>query len=163
MVLWARKFCVAMLALALLVAPCLSTVDIFKTGPAHAHHASHVGHEVDARTTNPDRHSTDAGHAHGHDHAKMVSAGDQPVSPDRDLASCCRLCDGWLTKTGNDQKAIEGTAPAPERESGRIIHAVLVVTPAVRPPDRLCGHRVAVDLPAFAALPVYALTRRLRI
>lgn len=164
MFLWMRKFCVAMLALAVLAAPCLSTIDMFKAGSAHAHHASPAHHSPDAGTADHKHHSAHAGHAHGHGQATVVSTGDQSPAPDRELASCCRLCDGWLTKrTADDRQAIQQSVPAPDREGGKSIASVLVVTPGIYPPDRLCTSPGATDLAEPASLPVYALTQRFRI
>lgn len=164
MFLWLRKFCVAMLALAVLAAPCLSTIDMFKAGPAHAHHASHAHHSPDAGTANQKHYSAHDDHGHEHGQATVVFTSDQQPGPDRELASCCRLCDGWLTKrTADDRQAIQQSVPAPDRESGKNIVAASVVALGVRPPDRLCAYPDVAGPADSASLPVYALTQRFRI
>lgn len=164
MLLWVRKFCVAMLALAVLAAPCLSTIDMFKAGSAHAQHASRAHHSPDAGTANQKHYSAHDDYAHEHGQATVVFTSDQQPGPERELASCCRLCDGWLTKrTADDRQAIQQAAPVPDRESGKYIVAVPVIALGVRPPDRLCTDRVAADPAQSATIPVYALTQRFRI
>ena len=162
MLLWVRKFCVAMLALAVLAAPCLSTIDVLRAGLAHAHHGSHAHHGADAGTADHKLHAAHAGRAHSY--ATVVSASDQQPDPDRNLASCCRLCDGWLTKrTADDRQAIQQSNPAPEREAGKNIVVLPVIALGVRAPDRLCTHPDTAELAESTALPVYALTQRFRL
>lgn len=164
MFLWVRKFWIAMLALAVLAAPCLSTLDIFGAAPAHAQYGAQVDHRSGAQAVNRKQHSDHAGHAHSRGYASIAFADAQPFGPDRDTASCCRLCDGWLTKKGSgDQKAVSRANSTPDSDGDKSILAIPVSAPAVSFPSEASACGAPVDAAESASLSVYALTQRYRL
>jgi hypothetical protein len=150
-----RSFIVAMSALALLTAPCLSVLGPLGVGHAHADHVAHAHASEDA--AHDKRH-----HDHGHEHADHgVSKQDDA---DTDPLPCCRLCTGWLTKkTPVDSPALLRASATPEEAGAKLKAFIPAIDPALLLPKRTGAiGRVLVRAPS-GPVPVYALTERFRL
>lgn len=83
---------------ALLSAPCMSALGLFGTGGGHAYHLTQGLNAAN------DHKAHGASHAHRNHGAPSLPAlitADAQHDPAQQ-ACCCRLCDGWLTKSNRD-------------------------------------------------------------
>ncbi len=160
-----RTFVVALLTMALLAAPCLSVIDMFKAGAAHAHHASH-GQQNSSREAAAGHHTSQALRQHEQTDQNIVAASYQMGDPSGEQAFCCRMCDGWLTKNGRD--VVIATAPVqPELllaiSRPNSAYPVGDLTTRAPPSGILAPTPARLALQSAGKEAPYAATRRLRI
>lgn len=148
--IFARKLFIALLALALLSAPCLSVIGPLGAGHAHAAAASHGHDAAHASHTHADHHDT-AGHA------------GQRGERDGAVLHCCRLCVGWLTSKASDLRAVlKADPPKPLKEISQAAAIPPIVQTGLSPPGRISGLDTS-QRPESVRRPLYVLTGRFRI
>lgn len=160
-----RTFVVALLTMALLAAPCLSVIDMFNVGAVHAHHASH-GQQSKSGEVATGHHTAQALHQHEHTDRNMAAASGQMDDPSGEPAICCRLCAGWLTKSGRD--VVAATVPVqpellPVTARPNTAYPVGDLTTRAPPSGILPPTPTRLARQSAGKQALYAATRRLRI
>lgn len=155
---WARKFLVAALTLALLAVPCLSAVNIFGSGIAHAHHAMSIPLGGDGQ------HGSHAGHMAGGESGHQSHAHMPPAGPEGVPEACCGLCVGWLTKSGSEVRV---AAPVSDTVKYDVTSHSLFRAGAgsamLRLSDVPCSRPDRSQVADGTGAPVYAQTARYRL
>lgn len=161
---WAVRFCVAVLAMALIVAPCLPLIGMLQAGTATAHAASHTHDSFYNAGTDHDHKAQIADHSDRSVHANTESSGHQMLCPHKELSSCCDDCVPWLTAgRSDDWQVIDRVSSADDPDAGKTNIAVLGLAPVFHPPNLIRISPKSIQRSASHAIPVYTLSQRFRI
>lgn len=161
---WAVKFCVAVLTLVLIAAPCLPLIGMHQAGTATAHTASLTHDSFYEAGVDHDHKAQIADHSDRSVHANMDPAGQQMLCPHKEMSSCSGDCVSWLSASRTDDwHVINRVSSSDDPDAGNTIMAELGLAPVFHPPNLIRISPESIQRSASYAIPVYALSQRFRI